>query len=102
LPFTSNVRVSASDTVPPFTESWNDMVSPLLSAYIVIPNSSRPAYGPKGGAEGVCTPRSSVPANAISVPDDWMTPLSVIKAVSVIVLLHWVGLKTKRDGDNMG
>ena len=71
LRFTSNNSVSKSRTVPPPTESWNHIVSPPSSAYSVIENIAWPAYGPKGGAEGDSnTPRTSVPTNAVSVPDD--------------------------------
>ena len=41
-------------------------------------------YGPKGGRVGVAkTPRTSVLAKAVSVPEAWSTPLMVIRATRV-------------------
>ena len=71
FPFTSNVSVStiATDTLP--VSKRNLTVSPPDSAYRVIWYIGRPTYAPNGGTEGVpCTPRTSVPTTATSVPDD--------------------------------
>ena len=67
-------------------------------------NIAWPVYGPKGGSTGVSiTPRTSVPTNPISVPEDWATPPSVTSAVTVIVLAHWLWTNSKGgegDGDD--
>ena len=67
-------------------------------------NIAWPVYGPKGGSSGVSiAPRTSVPTNPISVPEDWATPPSVTSAVKVIVSAHRVRSNSKGgegDGDD--
>ena len=62
-----------------------------------------PTYGPKGGVEGVaCTPRTTVPTTATSVPDDWMVPLRDTTADTLIVLAYVAGSKERGGLDGSG
>ena len=87
LPLTAKVSVSASVTVALPVKKVKLIVSPSASAYSVIWKIALPAYGPNGGLDGVsCKPRTVVPTKAVSVPDDWSTPLSVTSAETAAVL----------------
>ena len=87
LPFTSNVSVSAIDAELLPSSNEKLIVSPPASAYTVIWYIGRPTYAPNGGTDGVaCRPRTSVPANASSVPDDWSRPPTLTSAVTVMLL----------------
>ena len=84
-----NTSVSTSVDVALPAEKVKLSVSPSLSAYIMIWNIDLPTYEPKGGVESVsCTPRTAVPTSAVSVPDDWSTPLSVTIAVKAMLLAN--------------
>ena len=94
LPLTLNTSVSVSVAVALPVKKVKLSVSPALSAYVVIWNSALPAYGPKGGDEGVsCKPRTAVPTYTVSVPDDCGVVPSVTKAVTAIVFAKSLGLK---------
>ena len=75
-------------------------VSPLESAYSSVWYTDVPEYGPNGGDDGVlCSPRSSVPTYASSVPLDCCTPPMLTSAVSDIEVEKSVGSKLMGGGD---
>jgi len=103
LPFTTNANVSASvETLLP-VKKVKLSSSPSESPKIVIWNVALPAYGPNGAWDGVSwKPRTCVPENAVSVPDNWSTLLSVTSAVSAIELAKSRGLNSNGGGIGAG
>jgi hypothetical protein len=89
LPLIVNASVSSSTAAPLPESNWKTTISPSTSPEMVIWNIALPAYGPNGGLDAVaCTPRTVVPTKAVSVPDDWSTPLSVTSGVTAMVLAY--------------
>ena len=63
----------------------------------------RPTYVPNGGTDGVaCRPRTSVPANASSVPDDWSRPPTLTSDVTVMLLVKTAALNSNGGGEGRG
>ena len=96
-----NVAVSAKGQYLVPSKKLNEMVSPSLFAYSVIRNSGSPTYGPKGGTDvDSCTPRTSVPEKADSVPEENAMPSLVTSAVMLIVF--WKSALLKGGGGTGG
>ena len=73
FPLMSNTNVSDSANNPLPASNWKLIVSPPDAPfeYSTIWKIDWPMYGPNGGVLGVdCWPRTAVPTNANSVPDD--------------------------------
>ena len=82
-----------SYTWPPVSMKRKTISSPLLSAYIMMLNMFCPTNGPNGTTDtSLCTPRTSEPANAPSVPADGFAPLTVASTVAVIEFWKSPGL----------
>ena len=70
LPLVEKTTVSSSGVVTPPALNSNRSVSPSVCAYSVICQIDSPTYGPNGTVACVgCTPRTSVPTNAVKEPD---------------------------------
>ena len=107
LPLVSKATVSAIGTVALPLKKVKPIVSPELSAYIVIWKIALPAYGPNDGMDGVsCEPRTVVPTKAVSVPDACSTPLSMTRAdraaVASYMLKSGGGRLGGSDGEGTG
>ena len=100
LLLTMMVSVWSSGSVTLPVKKVKATVSPFPSAYSVIWKIALPMYGPNGGLDGMsCLPRTAVPTNAVSVPDNWSTPPSVTNADTTAVLAKAAGLNTIGGGD---